>query len=58
MERKRDTVRWRGVAMSDGVEAALGREKLVDNASWAEANLTVLKKKKIHTVDSVATIGQ
>jgi hypothetical protein len=44
--------------MSDGVEAALGREKLVDNASWAEANLTVLKKKKIHAVDSVATIGQ
>jgi hypothetical protein len=31
-----------------------GRGKRGDNVSWAEANLTRPKNKKIHTVDSAA----
>jgi hypothetical protein len=36
-----------------GGEAAPGREKGGDNASWANVDLTRLKK--MHVVDSIAT---
>jgi hypothetical protein len=53
------SVTWRGgVAMSAEGEAASGRRKRADDTSWAVANLTVPKNKKIYTVDSAATNGQ
>jgi hypothetical protein len=56
MGRKRDTVRQR-----DDINrrrGALRREKGGDDVSWADANLTRPKNKKIHTVDSADTNGQ
>jgi hypothetical protein len=50
MGRKRDT-------MSIGGEAAPGRKKGGDDASWVGVNLTE-KIKKIYTVDSVAINGR
>jgi hypothetical protein len=40
---------------SDRGEAALRREKGGDVISWADTNLTKLKMKKIHVVDSAGT---
>jgi hypothetical protein len=52
-------VTWRsGVTTSVGGEVAPGREKGEDDASWADANLTVLKMKKIHEVNSTGTNGR
>jgi hypothetical protein len=45
-----------GVATSAEGEAAPGRGKRGDNVGWADTNLTGPKIKKIHVVDSVATI--
>jgi hypothetical protein len=39
-------------------EVALGREKGGDKANWANANLSELKMRKNHAVDSFATIGR
>jgi hypothetical protein len=51
-------VTWRGdVVTSTGGEVAPGRGKVGDDISWADANLTELKNKKIHTVNSAATNG-
>jgi hypothetical protein len=50
MRRKRD-MSWR-------CEVALGRRKGVDDVSWVDTNLTELKIKKIHTVNSVGTTGR
>jgi hypothetical protein len=47
-----------GIATSAEGEAAPGREKRGDNVGWADTNLTGPKIKKIHVVDSVATIGR
>jgi hypothetical protein len=47
-----------GVATSAGGGATLGRRKGVDNVCWANVNLTGSKIKKIHAIDSVATIGR
>jgi hypothetical protein len=41
--------------MSVGGEVALAREKIVNDTSWADANLTVPKNEKIHTVDLAAS---
>jgi hypothetical protein len=43
-----------GVETSVGGETALGKGKGGDDASWADADLTEPKKKKIHAVDSAA----
>jgi hypothetical protein len=53
MERKCD-----GVAMLAVGEAAMGRKKGGDDASWVDANLTSQKIKKIHMVDSPVTNGR
>jgi hypothetical protein len=45
------------VATSAGGEAASGRENEGDDASWAAANLTGSKIKKIYAVDSGDTNG-
>jgi hypothetical protein len=47
-----------GVTTSVRGEVASGRRKGGDGVSWADANLTELKMKKMHTVASVATNGQ
>jgi hypothetical protein len=39
-------------------EAPPGRGKGGDDASWADANLTRPKMKKIYAVDSAATNGR
>jgi hypothetical protein len=44
------------VAISVGGEASPERRKGGDDASWVDVNFTVPKNKKIHTVDSAATI--
>jgi hypothetical protein len=49
--------RYSSVTTSAGGEAASGKEKGGDNVSWADANLTGLKMKKIHAVVLVATNG-
>jgi hypothetical protein len=41
-----------GVTMSDVAEMALERENGGDDFSWANMNLTMLKMKKNHAVDS------
>jgi hypothetical protein len=38
--------------MSVGGDAAPGRGKGRNNISWADANVTISKNKKNHTVDS------
>jgi hypothetical protein len=40
--------------MSAREEATPGRGKRGDDPNWADANLTGLKMKKIHTVDLAA----
>jgi hypothetical protein len=52
---ERSTTRHCGVATSARGDAAPGRGKGGDNASWADANLTGLKMNKTHTVDSATT---
>jgi hypothetical protein len=47
-----------GVVTPTGGEVAPRREKRGDDASWTETNLTGLKIKKIHVVDSAATNGR
>jgi hypothetical protein len=47
-----------GVMTSATGEVAPRRGKGGDNASWANANLSRPKMRKIHAVDSVATIGR
>jgi hypothetical protein len=47
-----------GVTMLVRGEVAPEKEKGWDNASWADANITGLKIKKSHTVDSAATNGR
>jgi hypothetical protein len=37
---------------------APGRRKVGDNTSWGNANRTVPKMKRIHTVNSVVIIGR
>jgi hypothetical protein len=46
------------VTTSAGGEAILGREKGGENISWADANFTGQKIKKIYVVDSTATNGR
>jgi hypothetical protein len=46
-----------GVTTSIRGEATLGREKGVDDASWADVNLTGPKNEKNHVIDSIATNG-
>jgi hypothetical protein len=46
-----------GVTTSAKGEVAPRREKEGDNVSWANANLTGQKMKKIHTSDSTGTNG-
>jgi hypothetical protein len=41
-----------------GGETTPGRGKGVDDASWADANLTVSKIKKIYVIDSASTNGR
>jgi hypothetical protein len=47
-----------GMTTSVGGEVAPGRGKGEDNVSWANANLTGQKMKKIHAVDSAASNGR
>jgi hypothetical protein len=49
---KESVTQCNGVETSVGGETALGRGKGGDDASWADTDLTELKKKKIHAVDS------
>jgi hypothetical protein len=44
--------------MSTGEEAALGRGKRGDDASWVTRILLSRKMKKIHEVDLVASNGR
>jgi hypothetical protein len=46
---------WNGVVTSAEGEAAAGRRKGGDNASWPDMNFTGLKMKKIHAIDLAAT---
>jgi hypothetical protein len=46
-----------GVMTSAGGDATLERKKGGDDVSWANANLTGVKIKKIHMVDSAGTNG-
>jgi hypothetical protein len=48
-------IRRCGVATSVGVEVAPERGNGEDDISWADANLTGPKIKKIHVVDSSTT---
>jgi hypothetical protein len=45
------------VTTSAGGEAASGRGKGGDDTSWADVNLSRLKMKKIHIVNSAGTNG-
>jgi hypothetical protein len=45
------------MTMSAGGEMTPSRKK-GDNASWTDVNLTGLKNKKNHAIDSAATNGQ
>jgi hypothetical protein len=38
-------------------EVAPGRRKRINIVSWSDVNFTMPKIKKIHTIDSIATIG-
>jgi hypothetical protein len=47
-----------GMTISSRGEAAPGRGKGGDDASWIKTNLTRPKNKKKYTVDSAATNGR